>query len=284
MKRTIIFIITALIILSSISFTSHAAYPNVNVYINGNTVTGINGYLINNTTYVAFREFFGSKKTIGADISWNQKTKTASADSDDFCIRAASGARNLLINGNTLNGNQPNRLVGGKLYIPIRAAAEAIGYDVKWNSKTRSVELTYKSVRIEDSDSTVQDPSVDNNYSEEDLYWLSRLIYAEANGQPYDGKIAVGNVVMNRVKSNDYPDSVYEVLFDRKYGTQFSPTENGSINNTPDEECVRAAKEVLNGYTLSDKILYFVNHDLSSSTWFYTRTFVFKIGDHSFYY
>ena len=71
------------------------------------------------------------------------------------------------------------------------------------------------------------------------MMWLSRILYAEANTEPLAGKIAVGNVIMNRVKSPEFPDTIYSVIFDRKYGVQFTPVANGSVYNNANEECER---------------------------------------------
>ena len=59
-----------------------------------------------------------------------------------------------------------------------------------------------------------------------DLYWLSRIIYAESGAETLDGQIAVGNVVLNRMASKEFPDSIPGVIFDRVDGIQFEPVEN----------------------------------------------------------
>ena len=67
------------------------------------------------------------------------------------------------------------------------------------------------------------------NYSEDDLYWLSRIIEAESKGEPMEGKIAVGNVIINRRESPDFPDSIYEVIFEKTSGKyQFTPVKNNT--------------------------------------------------------
>lgn len=91
-------------------------------------------------------------------------------------------------------------------------------------------------------------------YSEADLRLLSALIYCEANGESYNGKLAVGIVVMNRVRSKSYPNTVKGVIY-QKY--QFGPVSNGSLNKALarydngklDKDCIKAAKEALSGVT-----------------------------------
>ena len=125
----------------------------------------------------------------------------------------------------------------------------------------------------------------DEYYNEEDLYWLSRIIRAESETESLEGKIAVGNVVLNRVRSDSFPGDVKGVVFDRRYGVaQFSPASTDAIYVTPDEESVAAAKICLEGYSLSDEIIYFMNPALATSSWISdNRPAVMTIGNHTFY-
>lgn len=121
-------------------------------------------------------------------------------------------------------------------------------------------------------------------YSEEDLYWLSRIIYAEAGTEPFEGMIAVGSVVMNRVASDSYPDTVYGVIFDKKFGVQFTPAATGTVYRTPSKDAITAAKICLAGYSVSEEILFFLNERIATCTW--TRDncqYVMTIGNHDFY-
>ena len=130
------------------------------------------------------------------------------------------------------------------------------------------------------STTTSKTPSV--AYSEEDLYWLSRIIHAEARGEPYEGKVAVGAVVLNRVKSPKFPNTIKGVIFQKG---QFSPVSNGSIYNTPGSDSIRAAKDALAGVNPIKDALYFYYPKYSTKkarSWFDTLTFVKKIGNHVF--
>lgn len=125
----------------------------------------------------------------------------------------------------------------------------------------------------------------DSAYDYEDLYWLSRIISAEAKGESFTGQIGVGTVVLNRVRSQEFPNTVKGVVFDRKYGTQFTPVANGSIYDTPTKSAVVAAKMCLDGYVLSDSVLYFVNPSIATSSWIQNnRKYAFRVGNHEFYH
>jgi N-acetylmuramoyl-L-alanine amidase len=116
-------------------------------------------------------------------------------------------------------------------------------------------------------------------YSAHDLDVMSRIIEAEAGGEPYQGKIAVGQVIMNRVAAH-YGSSIEAVVYAPH---QFSPVANGTINNPASDESIRAAKEVLSTYKGDPNgILYFYNPSKTSDQWIRTRTVVETIGNHIF--
>ena len=125
----------------------------------------------------------------------------------------------------------------------------------------------------------------DEFYDPEDLFWLSRIIRAESETEPLEGKIAVGNVVLNRVRSDSFPDDVKGVVFDKRLGVaQFSPASTGAILVEPDAESIAAAKLCLEGVSLSDKIIFFMNPALATSSWISdNRPAVMTIGNHTFY-
>lgn len=122
-------------------------------------------------------------------------------------------------------------------------------------------------------------------YTDEDVYWLSRLIEAEAGGEPYKGKLAVGNSVLSRVLSGEFPNNVVKVIFDRKYAVQYEPTSNGAIYNTPSNDSILAAISALEGVWHISDCLYFFNPRTATNNWISkNREFHSSIGNHDFYY
>ena len=122
------------------------------------------------------------------------------------------------------------------------------------------------------------------NYSNEDVYWLARIISAEARGESELGQIAVGATVLNRVKSPSFPGAVKEVIFQYSYGVpQFSPVADGSIYYEPTASAVRSAYKALAGYDPSYGALYFYNPSLVGyQNWIRTRPVTIVIGNHVF--
>lgn len=118
-----------------------------------------------------------------------------------------------------------------------------------------------------------------------DLYWLSRIIEAEASGEPYIGKVAVGSVILNRAVSPDFPDTVKGVIFEYYNGIpQFSPVAEGTIYNNPSSDSIKAAFDAINGSRPAGTATYFFNPDKSSASWIVSnKTYVTQIGSHVFY-
>ena len=108
---------------------------------------------------------------------------------------------------------------------------------------------------------------------------LAKLVYAEARGEPYKGQVAVAAVVLNRVRSSSFPNTISGVIYQRN---AFTCVNNGSINNTPDSSCIRAALDALNGWDPTGGCLYYYNPKKTSDTWIRTRTVMTVIGNHYF--
>ena len=108
---------------------------------------------------------------------------------------------------------------------------------------------------------------------------LSKLVYAEARGEPYKGMVAVAAVVLNRVRSSSFPNTISGVIYQTG---AFSCVSNGSINNTPNNQSIRAALDALNGWDPTGGCLYYYNPRLTDDTWIRTRTVQTVIGNHYF--
>lgn len=116
------------------------------------------------------------------------------------------------------------------------------------------------------------------------VFWLSRIISAESKGESLQGQIAVGNVVLNRVKSPEFPNTIYGVIFDDRWGGQFEPVRNGTIYLEPTEQSILAAKQCLSGVNNIGNCLYFLAPDLAQNFWIpQNRKYVTTIGCHDFY-
>ena len=126
---------------------------------------------------------------------------------------------------------------------------------------------------------TASSTSSSGGYSSSDVTLLARLVYAEARGEPYKGQVAVAAVVLNRVRSSEFPNTIAGVIYQKN---AFSCVSDGQINLTPNAESKRAAQDALGGWDPSGGSLYYYNPNTASASWIFSRTTVTVIGNHCF--
>ena len=111
------------------------------------------------------------------------------------------------------------------------------------------------------------------------VYLLARLIYGESRGEPYKGQVAVGAVVLNRVESSQFPNSISGVIYQ---SGAFSVVSDGQINLTPDDTALKAARDAINGWDPTNGCLYYYNPAKTSNKWIRSRPIMLTIGRHVF--
>ena len=248
--------------------------------VDGGKRIDVGARLIDSTTYVPLRAFAElMAKEMGdtsLKISFDEKTRSATVKTNELSMRVTDGSYYVVANGRYLYHSHPAVILNdNRLYLPVRLLEKVYGVQIRWENSTRSITLL-GDAKILESGYTY--------YNENDLYWLSRIISAESRGEPLLGQIAVGNVVLNRVRSASYPNSIYNVIFDFRYGTQFTPAKTGAIYKTPADVSVIAAKICLDGFTVSDKALYFYEPTIATTHWIDRNCqYLFTIGAHWFY-
>jgi N-acetylmuramoyl-L-alanine amidase len=118
-----------------------------------------------------------------------------------------------------------------------------------------------------------------NGFSESDVYLLARTIYAEGRGEPYTGQVAIGAVIMNRIRSPKFPNSVSGVVYQKH---AFTAVSDGQINLTPNDTAMKAARDAMNGWDPTGGALYYYNPAVATSSWIFDRQTVTVIGRHVF--
>ncbi|MGE5704675.1 MAG: cell wall hydrolase [Clostridia bacterium] len=121
--------------------------------------------------------------------------------------------------------------------------------------------------------------SAEKSFSKRDIDLLARLIYFEGRGEPYSGKVAIGAVVMNRVDSDEFADTLEGVVMTPG---AFSPVRNGQLGNRTNAECRKAALEALSGKDPTNGALYFYNPRTATDRWIFSRPHAITIGNHVF--
>ncbi len=117
------------------------------------------------------------------------------------------------------------------------------------------------------------------SYSDADVALLARLIYGEARGESYVGQVAVGAVVMNRIKSSSFPNTMSGVIYQRY---AFTAVDDGQINLTPNATARKAAIDAMNGWDPTYGAIYYYNPATATSAWIFTRKTTVTIGRHVF--
>ena len=126
---------------------------------------------------------------------------------------------------------------------------------------------------------TSSSSSSSSTYSDADVMLLARLIYGEARGESYVGQVAVGAVVLNRIKSPSFPNTMAGVIYQRY---AFTAVDDGQINLTPNATAKKAAQDAMNGWDPSYGALYYYNPVTATSQWIFSRQTTVTIGNHVF--
>ncbi|MDD4839548.1 MAG: spore cortex-lytic enzyme [Clostridia bacterium] len=127
--------------------------------------------------------------------------------------------------------------------------------------------------------SSTSTSSSSSGYSSADVYLLAKLVYAEARGEPYTGQVAVAAVVLNRVKSSLFPNTISGVIYE-PYA--FTCVSDGQINYAPNDTAKKAAQDAMNGWDPSNGCIYYYNPATATSTWMKKRPVLLVIGNHAF--
>ncbi|SEA60788.1 N-acetylmuramoyl-L-alanine amidase [Thalassobacillus cyri] len=121
--------------------------------------------------------------------------------------------------------------------------------------------------------------NVPNGFSQNDIQLMANAVYGEARGEPYVGQVAVAAVILNRVNSSTFPNTVAGVIFEPR---AFTAVADGQIWLTPNETAKRAVMDAINGWDPSSEAIYYFNPDTATSGWIWSRPQIKKIGKHIF--
>lgn len=124
-----------------------------------------------------------------------------------------------------------------------------------------------------------QSSSTNSSYNSQDVYLLAKCVYAESRGEPYTGQVAVAAVVLNRVRSSSFPNTIAGVIY-QPYA--FTAVADGQINLEPNQTAYNAVRDAMNGWDPTNGCLYYFNPSTATSSWIWTREVKLTIGKHRF--
>jgi len=226
--------------------------------------------VIDQTTYISY---WPVVKAFYPDATAVWEEDRAVVRAEGLTMEIQPGQRYIVANGRYLWVEKGVQVTDNILTVPVRVLGRALGLDVSWDGELGAVNLS--------ANGNGPIKSGEEFYAKDVLYWLSHIIHAESGNQPLEGRIAVGNVIRNRVASPIFPNTVYEVIHQKN---QFTPVRNGTIKLEPTAMSVVAAKLVMEGVNIAGDSLYFINPKVSGRSWVArTRTHVTTIASHAFY-
>lgn len=135
------------------------------------------------------------------------------------------------------------------------------------------------SVRVLENEGKKPGSSGGSSYTSSDLYLLAKCIYAEARGESYTGQVAVGAVILNRVESPSFPNTIAGVIYQKN---AFTAVSDGQINLEPDKTAMNAASDALNGWDPTYGCIYYYNPAVATNSWIFGRQTITTIGKHVF--
>ena len=282
-KRFAAIICVAMLLVSTLAFgvcASESAsaeepvvisYTDVPLYVDGECIGS--GFMLDSVTYVPLVAFCEEMLGTACEVTWVQEEASVTLEAENLYITLTLGDNYIQANGRYLYLPNGAYNINGTILVPIRELCKIFNVISIWNRSEWCVELDKSNLSI------IQ--SGEEFYDENDIYWLSRVIFSESGNQAMDGMIAVGNVVCNRRDSELFPDSIYGVIF--QYN-QFDVVKSGFIYFCPSDEAIVAAKLCLEGYNTAADSLFFFNPDMCSGSWITThKDYRVTIGDHVFY-
>lgn len=245
--------------------------PSILVYVNGQPVSfDVPPTIEGGRVLVPLRPVF---EALGAAVHYDAPSRSITARRGESLIRLAVDSTAAIVNGAPVTLDVPARVIDGRTLVPVRFAGEALGEPVQWNEN--------RTVAIGNSPAPPRNDELASRGSipREDLLLLARLIYAEAGAEPYEGQVAVGEVVMNRTRSALFPNTIRGVIYEP---WQFTSVGNEYFNGPPSQAALRAAQEAYNGSNLTNGALYFYNPARTTNQFLLGRKVTVTIGNHRF--
>ncbi len=224
------------------------------------------------TTYVSLAAMAKALDESAA-AAWNGSTGTVTVTTANLTMTARLGDHYVIANGRYLYVAERVGQSNGTVMVPLSVVTKAFDAKLTWDAASGKILVQRGSGALMSGAAF---------YNQDDLFWLSRVIFAESGNQPLEGKMAVGNVVLNRVASPIFPNSVHSVLAQKN---QFSTYKGGKLaNRTPNESSVIAAKLVMDGGVVEEvkNALWF--DAMCSNSWAArNKACLVVIGGHKFY-
>lgn len=252
---------------------------------------------------------------LDVDVNWHQNTsqvemKTSHGDRVWFNINS----KIMDLNGIEYVMDVQPFIENGRTYLPLKHVMETLHIRLSWDSNKKTAHLTTAPVYVVEKGDSLEAISAEFSISvsdlktinrldgvalnvgqelkviapnyladplqAEDVDLLARIIFIEAGHESYEGQVAVGNVIINRVQHSSFPDTIRDVIY---HPGQFPPAHNGKLEQTtPSDSAIQAARAAIGGTEYATNALYFFNPRVTTSSFFTSKPVVATIGNHRF--
>ncbi len=272
MRKTIVMLLMVLILSTSALFAME--HQAVSVKVDDYYITGeAPNYLIDGRVYVVSRYF---TETLGGQLFWNDEKQVVSVRDSGLAVDLYMDSSEAHVNGENRSIDAAPFISRGRTYVPLSFLTNLYGFETNWDAEEATVTIETDLNLTAEKKYLSETPAID----EDDLYWLSKIVQVETNGN-FDMKIGVANVVLNRVKDPRFPSTVKDVIFEVSGGyVQFPPAHKASFENVqPSADSIEASKRALLGENNVANCLYF-----NLKPWTHMSDRLYKVIDGEYFY
>ncbi|GAU75522.1 cell wall hydrolase [Fusibacter sp. 3D3] len=252
LKWQMTMLLLCIMLLSSVTFASE-----VTLIINDQPIGNDDLIIVQNDQLYACVADFSLR--YGGETHWFDNAKLAVVNYQEKYMSFELESSQVIINNETLTMEAPTINVNNRVYAPLNFLIEQLSGTFIWNDRNLTLTIQSDQFKLDEADKVVL------TYTDEDLLWLSRIIDVEGRSTSPAMKLAIANVVLNRVKSASFPATVYDVIYQEGNYKQFPPAHKSSfLTLEPSKSSIVAAKKALTGENNVGDCLYFNNRPFSS--------------------
>lgn len=258
--RTIWYMLSFLLCFLCFTTITQAQEKVIEVYVNDQQLSFDRSppFIKEGTTMVPLRSI---AEALSVQVDWNEESSAVSLQGSQSVIKLRINQLTAEVNGQKKKLHQAPVIHNDRTYVPVRFISEELHKHVEWEPAQSIIFIS-------------------DNQKESDIYWLAKLVEAEASGESYQGKVAVAAVILNRTNSTYFPKTIKSVLFEQ---AQFTPVSTKRIFRiTPKEDTIRAVREAMEGADPTLGALYFFNPAKTDNRFLHSRSVTMTIGNHRF--
>jgi len=272
-RNVLVFALVAVLWVIFAGLVQAAEHP-IELVLNGEAEeSGYRGRYVSGRVYGPVQAVF---EQLGAEVFWDVGLRMITVAYAQKKVLLELNGSVAIVDGARVELGTSSMVDGNLLLVPLGLVAKGLGMDVHFKDREARLFLTTPE-HIATSGVPYGEPVI--SYTAEELDLFTRVVFAESRDQPYEGYVAAAAVIINRVQSDDFPDTLYDVIMQPG---QFAVIANGTYKWEPDDKARRAVQEALMGADPSREALFFFDPSRSTCTSMFSRPVTVEIGTHRF--